>query len=82
MTSNLVESQDPFDLLQVLLGDLQALLLGQAAFTGQTGAEQQLGAVVHLPRRKNRVHVRDGRKVGRFSVCILVTSHIKYKLQT
>lgn len=58
MTSNLVESQNPLDLLQVLLGDLQALLLGQAALTGQTGAEQQLAAVVHLHSQKHRVHVR------------------------
>lgn len=58
MMWNLVESQNPLDLLQVLLGDLQALLLGQAALAGQTGAEQQLGAVVHLSSQKNRVHAR------------------------
>lgn len=58
VTLNLVERQNPLDFLQVLLGDLQALLLGQAALTGQTGAEQQLGAVVHLSSRKNRAHVR------------------------
>lgn len=53
-TLNLVERQDPLDFLQVLLGDLQGLLLGQAALTRQTGAKQQLGAVVHLNSQKKQ----------------------------
>jgi len=51
-TLYLVEGQDPLHLLQALLGDLQALLLGQAAVTGQTGAQQQSGAFRHLGRKE------------------------------
>ncbi|TNN48345.1 hypothetical protein EYF80_041463 [Liparis tanakae] len=48
----LVEGQDALHLLQALLGDLQALLLRQAAVTGQTGAQQQGGAFRHLGRKE------------------------------
>lgn len=46
----LIQSQNSLHFLQTLLRDLQGVLVWQTAVTGQTCAQQKLGAFIHLKK--------------------------------